>query len=57
MAEASCQNAGMRLTEAQIDLIRNVVHGVYGVHDVLGARARVTLFGSRVDDNALGGGS
>lgn len=39
----------MRLTEAQIDLIRNVVHGV------LGARTRVTLFGSRVDDNALGG--
>ncbi len=49
MVEASCQNSGMRLTEDQICLIRNVVHGVLGV------RARVTLFGSRVDDTARGG--
>lgn len=39
----------MRLTEAQIDLIRDAVHRVFGT------RARVMLFGSRVDDNARGG--
>jgi len=39
----------MRLTQDQIELIRGVVR------DILGDRARITLFGSRVDDRLHGG--
>ncbi len=39
----------MRLTASQIEMIRNTVQLVFG--DIV----RVTLFGSRVDDQAKGG--
>lgn len=39
----------MRLTEEQRNTIRRLVR------EVLGASARVLLFGSRVDDEAIGG--
>lgn len=39
----------MRLTPSQIDLIRSTAQ------QLLGARAQVTLFGSRVDDHRKGG--
>lgn len=39
----------MRLTPEQIDAINQTAHAV------LGASARVTLFGSRVDDSKRGG--
>lgn len=39
----------MRLTPAQVDLIKSAAH------DVLGEGARVVLFGSRVNDAAKGG--
>jgi len=39
----------MRLTAAQIEMIRHTTVGVFG------ERARVTLFGSRVNDAAKGG--
>ena len=39
----------MRLTNDQIEIIRRVAH------EVAGADARVRLFGSRLDDAALGG--
>lgn len=39
----------MRLTETQVTLIKQTVH------DCFGPDASVTLFGSRVDDNARGG--
>lgn len=39
----------MRLTPAQIDIIKTTAQ------TVLGDGARVTLFGSRVDDSAKGG--
>jgi len=39
----------MRLTQEQIDTIKQTAHAV------LGADARVTLFGSRVDDSKKGG--
>ena len=40
----------MRLTLSQIDMIRHAAQTVFGDY------ARVTLFGSRVDDQAKGGG-
>lgn len=39
----------MRLSQQQIEIIRSTAH------QLLGARARVTLFGSRVDDQRKGG--
>jgi hypothetical protein len=39
----------MRLTPAQIDTIQSTVHAV------LGEGARVSLFGSRLDDSRRGG--
>lgn len=39
----------MRLTEAQIQAIRQIAH------DLAGADATVRVFGSRLDDNARGG--
>ncbi len=39
----------MRLTPSQIELIRSTAQ------ELLGARVRVTLFGSRVDDQRKGG--
>lgn len=39
----------MRLTESQIDAIRQLVH------QVVGQDARVRVFGSRLNDAALGG--
>ena len=45
----SCFNIEMRLSSSQIEMIRHTAHLV------LGDCARVTLFGSRVNDQAKGG--
>jgi predicted nucleotidyltransferase len=39
----------MRLTDRQIELIRKIAH------QVAGSQSRVRVFGSRLDDSALGG--
>lgn len=39
----------MRLTDHQIELIRQLAH------QVAGSQSRVRVFGSRLDDTALGG--
>jgi uncharacterized protein len=46
---AVCLNIIMRLTFSQIEMIRHTAQAVFGDF------ARVTLFGSRVDDQAKGG--
>ena len=47
--EVATQQGTMRLTPEQIEAIKHTAHAV------LGADARVTLFGSRVDDTKKGG--
>jgi predicted nucleotidyltransferase len=45
----TCFNIEMRLSSSQIEMIRHTAHLVFG------DCARVTLFGSRVNDQAKGG--